>query len=102
MKDNDTFDSKILIYAFGTRNEEKKEIAQNILAKRNKISLQALNVSIIENAIQIIMNHIKYSFWDGMMLAAAIEANCKIIYSEDMQPKHVVSGILITVNPFLK
>ena len=101
IKDNATFDSNILIYAFGSQNDEKKEIAHKLLIKCNKISLQALNVLIAENAVQI-MKANKYSFWDSMMLAAAIEANCNLIYSEDMQHNHIVDGKLTIVNPFLK
>ena len=41
-----------------------------------------------------------YSFYDASILAAAIKAGCKILYSEDMQSGQILDeGIEIT-NPF--
>ena len=60
-----------------------------------------MNVIIVENAIKI-MKVNKYSFWESMMLVAATEANCGLIYSEDMQHNHIVDGKKTIVNPFLK
>lgn len=41
----------------------------------------------------------KYSYYDSLILAAAIEANCSILYSEDFQDGQVVEGVRI-INPF--
>jgi len=50
----------------------------------------------------------KFSFYDSMIVAAALEANCSILYSEDMQHKQVIknpekngAGKLTIINPFL-
>jgi len=40
-----------------------------------------------------------YSYWDCLILAAALEAGCPILYSEDMQDGQVIEGLRI-VNPF--
>lgn len=42
-----------------------------------------------------------YSVYDGLILAAAKDAGCKTIYSEDMQHGQVVEGVRIE-NPFLR
>ena len=39
------------------------------------------------------------SHWDGLILAAAKEANCKILYSEDLQHKQTYCDITV-INPF--
>ncbi|MGY3620178.1 PIN domain-containing protein [Bradyrhizobium sp. USDA 10063] len=39
------------------------------------------------------------SFYDALIVAAAIEAGCATIYSEDMQHGHTIGGVVI-VNPF--
>ncbi|WP_445219272.1 PIN domain-containing protein [Bradyrhizobium sp. Pa8] len=41
-----------------------------------------------------------FAFYDALIVAAAIEAGCDILYSEDMQHGRSVGGLTI-VNPFL-
>lgn len=41
-----------------------------------------------------------YSFYDSLILAAALETGCKIIYSEDMSDQQIINGTLRIVNPF--
>jgi len=40
-----------------------------------------------------------FSFWDALVLRAAQESACTILYSEDLQPGRVIDGVQI-VNPF--
>lgn len=42
----------------------------------------------------------KFSFYDSMIIAAAIENSCSILYSEDMQHNQSI-GMLKIINPFL-
>jgi predicted nucleic acid-binding protein len=42
----------------------------------------------------------QYSFYDSLILAAALEAGCTTLYSEDMQHGQTIASIRI-VNPFL-
>ena len=42
-----------------------------------------------------------YSFYDSLILASAIKAECSILYSEDFQAGQVINGLKI-VNPFTK
>lgn len=41
-----------------------------------------------------------FSIYDGVLIAAALEAGCKIIYTEDLQHGQVIDGLRIE-NPFL-
>ncbi|KJC51386.1 PIN domain-containing protein [Bradyrhizobium sp. LTSP857] len=41
-----------------------------------------------------------FAFYDALIVAAAIEAGCDILYSEDMQHGRSIGGLTI-VNPFL-
>jgi len=43
-----------------------------------------------------------YSWWDSLVLASALENNCKIVYSEDMQHGQMIEASLKIVNPFLQ
>jgi len=40
-----------------------------------------------------------FSFWDAMILRAAKQAGCGVLFSEDMQPAREIDGVRI-VNPF--
>jgi predicted nucleic acid-binding protein len=42
----------------------------------------------------------KYSFYDSMIITAAIQLNCSILYSEDLQHSQKIQSITI-INPFL-
>ena len=41
-----------------------------------------------------------FSYWDSLIVAAALDARCTILYSEDMQHGHKVEDQLTIVNPF--
>ncbi|MEW5786577.1 MAG: PIN domain-containing protein [Pseudomonadota bacterium] len=42
----------------------------------------------------------QFSFWDSLIVEAALSGGCKILYSEDMRHGQVVDGMTIE-NPFL-
>lgn len=41
----------------------------------------------------------RFSFWDALILRAAKEAGCSVLFSEDMQDTQEIDGLQI-VNPF--
>ena len=43
----------------------------------------------------------KYSFYDSLIVAAALKSECAILYTEDLKHGHVVEGVTL-MNPFLK
>jgi predicted nucleic acid-binding protein len=43
----------------------------------------------------------KFSFWDNVLVASALEAGATILYSEDMQHKAIIDDSLTIINPFL-
>lgn len=42
-----------------------------------------------------------YSYWDCLIIASALENNCSILYTEDMQDRYVIENRLKIVNPFV-
>ena len=42
----------------------------------------------------------QYSFWDTLIIRAALSARCSILYTEDLQHGQVIDGLKV-VNPFL-
>jgi len=43
----------------------------------------------------------RFSFWDSLIVAAALEAGCDTLYSEDMQHGQVVAEKLTILNPLI-
>ena len=41
-----------------------------------------------------------YDIYDALVLAAALESKCRILYSEDLQDGQVINGRLTIQNPF--
>ena len=43
-----------------------------------------------------------FSYYDSLIIASALENNCTILYSEDMQHKQVIEERLQILNPYIK
>jgi predicted nucleic acid-binding protein len=43
----------------------------------------------------------RYSFYDCLVVAAALQAGAEVLYSEDLQHNQLIAGTLRIVNPFL-
>ena len=63
-----------------------------------EFSVIPVSSEIYLKAVNIIQNY-SISFWDSVIIAAAIESGCGILYSEDMQHGLVIETMKI-VNPF--
>ena len=55
--------------------------------------------SLYAQALQLTHRH-SLSWYDSLIVAAALEANCRILYTEDLQHGQQLSGLRV-VNPFL-
>lgn len=66
----------------------------------NSYNLVIITKEIIKRAFKISVRY-KYSYWDSMILAAALENDCNTLYSEDMQHNQLIDEKLKIVNPFL-
>lgn len=53
----------------------------------------------IELALSVSKRY-QYSFYDSLIIAAALENNCPILYSEDMQHGQEIEDRLKILNPF--
>jgi predicted nucleic acid-binding protein len=43
----------------------------------------------------------KYSFYDSLIIATALDSSCKILYSEDLQHNQTIENKLTIINPFI-
>lgn len=68
-------------------------------ALEEEFELHPVNTSIIKKAIDIKSKY-KFSFWDSLIVAYALENKCGILYTEDLQHGQVIETNLKVVNPF--
>ena len=61
----------------------------------------ASSTALIHTALDL-QDELKYSFYDCVMIAAALQAGSSTLYTEDLQHWQLVRGTLRIVNPFLE
>lgn len=60
---------------------------------------EPLTIEDYDGAVEIAMRY-KFSFYDSVIVASALRAECKTLYSEDLQHRQVIDRRLTIVNPF--
>lgn len=60
-----------------------------------------LDLDIHENAVELSKRY-SFSIFDALLIAAALKADCRVFYSEDMQHGMLVEDRLRIVNPFIE
>ncbi len=74
------------------------EVREALATIRAGCEVIPLTVEIHESGLAIAEKY-GFSFYDSLILAAAVEAKCRLVYSEDMRNGQVVQGVTIR-NPF--
>lgn len=61
--------------------------------------IEVINTDTIHIALEIAGKY-GFSWYDSLIVAAALKAECDILYSEDMHHSQVIEGKLSVINPF--
>ena len=65
-------------------------------------SIIVVNLSTITLSVAYdIKKRYKFSWWDSIIVATALENDCNILLTEDLQHNQVIEGRLQVINPFL-
>lgn len=90
------------LYSVMTRKKLKNQReAQTIIADLiENYRIFCLDEVCITRGITINITY-QFSYWDSLIIAAALESDCSILYSEDLQHSQVIEKTLTVVNPFL-
>jgi len=78
----------------------KTELLREAALLFRECQLLPVQPSTLEYAAQLCERY-KFQLFDAVIVAAAIEGRCTVLYSEDMQHKLVVDKKLTIINPFL-
>lgn len=76
-------------------DDKAKLYLHNVLAPLCKVHFSPV---LLASALDV-RSRYKYGFYDSLIIAAALEAGCKVLYTEDLQDGQVIDGLCI-VNPF--
>ena len=82
----------------GRRSED--EIAEVIRAFHSRHHVAPLNEDVMLRAVEL-RRTCSFSYWDSLIVAAALSAGATVLYSEDLQHQQLVDGSLRILNPFL-
>ncbi|MEI6613210.1 PIN domain-containing protein, partial [Polynucleobacter sp.] len=63
-------------------------------------NIRPLNVETFETGLAISRRY-GYQHYDSMIIAAALQAGCETLYSEDMHHRQMIDKRLQIVNPFI-
>ena len=77
------------------------ELAAEVVSDFAEYPVATLDSHLIKQAMQRHQGK-AFSFWDSLVVEAALSSGCSILYSEDMQHGLVVNNALTLNNPFLE
>lgn len=82
----------------------KNKVPDRIIQENLEVIISVSEVQIIQVSTLRITHRLKinnsFSYWDSLILASAIEANCQYLYSEDMQNNQIIDKQIQIINPF--
>jgi predicted nucleic acid-binding protein len=61
--------------------------------------ITAMTTATITSALDM-MTKYRLAYWDSLILAAALESSCTLLYSEDLQDGQRIEDHLTIINPF--
>jgi len=88
----------VCLRKFGFTKDKSYAFADTIMCRTDVIPVDEATVR--KSADIAIKNQI--SNWDALIIAAALLADCDILYSEDMQHGQIFDNRLAVVNPFFE
>ncbi|MGD9732828.1 MAG: PIN domain-containing protein [Desulfamplus sp.] len=95
---NDIVVSSQVINEFVSVTLRKKILPIEKIVEYSKQFMQVFNMvlittKIIKSALNIMIKY-KFSYWDSLILAAALESQCELLYSEDLQDGQCIDNRL--------
>jgi predicted nucleic acid-binding protein len=89
-------------YANALRKGKDDKTIQSILTRYSTLfNIVPLSLETVKESWRII-NRYQFSCWDSLIVAAALEADCDILYSEDLQDGQSIDNTLKIASPFSK
>jgi len=82
----------------------KNKVPDRLIQENLEVIISVSEVQVIQVSTLRLSHRLKinnsFSYWDSLILASAIEANCQYLYSEDMQNNQIIDKQIQIINPF--
>jgi predicted nucleic acid-binding protein len=74
--------------------QDEARIHRNIARMLKRCAVQPLDLAVIRRTL-IVRKDYGFSIWDSQIVAAALEAGCDTLFTEDLQHGQVLEGLAI-------
>jgi predicted nucleic acid-binding protein len=74
------------------------ELAERAVREASKYSVVHVDTALVFAAIEASRKH-HISFWDGLIVRAAVQADCGVLLTEGLNPGQLIDGVRVD-NPF--
>ena len=78
---------------------EYSQIRAAVQEITEQFEIAIVSVPTVETALNLAERY-QYSYFDSLIVASALEVNCKILYSEDLHDGQQIDNQLMIINPF--
>jgi len=76
-----------------------EQIAETLDGILQFVSMESIDVATVRSAWKVQARY-GFSYFDSLIIATALAADCTRLYSEDMQHGQVIAGRLTIIDPF--
>ncbi|MBA4349340.1 MAG: DNA-binding protein [Thermodesulfovibrio sp.] len=91
--------SEFISVCFSKSLLESEDISALVDNFLESLRFSSVDESTIKKSLRI-KKDFQYSYWDSLIIASALENNCSVLYTEDMQDGQIIDNKLTIVNPF--
>jgi predicted nucleic acid-binding protein len=89
------------LYSALSKNGIDEKLIKNYLINiANRTIIAVITLNTIKYCLDLKEKY-RYSYWDSLVLATALENNCSIVFSEDMKHNQLIEIKMRIVNPFV-
>ncbi|MCF0053223.1 PIN domain-containing protein [Dyadobacter sp. LJ53] len=78
----------------------KLEVLEKCISLLAFCDIIPINIRTMDKA-SFLLSKYDFQLFDSIIVASALEANCSILYSEDLQHNQLIENKLTIVNPFI-
>jgi predicted nucleic acid-binding protein len=91
--------NEVCFNLYRNKIQTETELEKLIQGFYRKHSVVTLDYHVLTKA-SLLRQSYKLSFWDSLIVSAALQAQAAILYSEDMQHNQLIENCLTIINPF--
>jgi len=104
LADNPSISSQVISEYLNTTRRILNLSKDELLVRASGLFSDCAIMPVLPHTLSLaatLVNQYKFQLFDAVIVASAIEANCDVLYSEDMHHGLIIDKKLTIINPFL-